>query len=69
MQTQYEAFLEFSEYPTFKEYLQHQVDTMRISQEDANRMVSESEEEVWDLAEIFNEIELNKEEVWDLASI
>ena len=53
MKTQYQQFLEFSEYPTFKEYLQHQVDTMRIDQESADIMLSTEEH-------------LNKFDLWDL---
>jgi hypothetical protein len=43
MKTQYQAFLEQSEFATYAEYLQHQVNNMRICQQSADEMVFEEE--------------------------
>jgi hypothetical protein len=43
MKTQYQAFLEQLEFATYAEYLQFQVDTMRICQQSADELVFEEE--------------------------
>jgi hypothetical protein len=43
MKTQYQAFLEQLEFATYAEYLQSQVDIMRICQQSADELVFEEE--------------------------